>query len=67
MTIQLNLLNRNLFKDCKRAKSDEGKKATAKLAANSLSIDTYITITEKESKLRKTGIFFQSIRKMRMI
>ena len=63
MTIQLNLLNRNLF----RAKSDEGKKAAGNLAAYSLSIDRYITITEKESKLRKTGIFFQSIRKMLMI
>ena len=46
---------------------DEGKKAAANLAAYSLSIDTYINNTEKEAKLRKTGIFFQSIRKMFMI
>ena len=65
--LNLNLLNRNLFIDCKTAKSYEGKKAAANLAAHSLSIDTYITNTEKESKLRKTGIFFQSIRKMLMI
>ena len=65
--LNLNLLNKNLFIDCKTAKSYEGKKATANLAAHSLSIDTYITNTEKESKLRKTGIFFQSIRKMLMI
>ena len=67
MTIQINLLIKNLFKDCKRAQSDEGKKTAANLAAYSFSIDTYIIITEKESKLRKTGIFFQSIRKMLMI
>ena len=66
-TLQLNLLNRNLFIDYKIAKSDEGKKAAANLATYSLSIDTYITNTEKESKLRKTVIFFQSIRKMLMI
>ena len=60
--LNLNLLNENLFIECKRAKSDEGKKAVA----YSLSIDTYITNTEKERKLRKTGIFFQSIRKMLM-
>ena len=65
--MKLNLLNRNLPKDCKGAISNEEKKAAADLAAYSLSIDTYITITEKESKLRKTGIFFQSIRKMLMI
>ena len=67
--IELNLkfLNRNLFIECKTAKTDERKKAAANLAAYSLSIDTYITNTEKESKLRKTGIFFQSIRKMLMI
>ena len=53
----------NLFIECKTAKSDEGKKAAANLAAYSLSIDTYITNTEKENKLRKTCIFFQSIRK----
>ena len=41
----------------KRAKSDEGKKAAANLAAYSLSTDTYITNTAKESKLRKTGMF----------
>ena len=65
--LNLNFLNRNLFIECKTAKSDERKKATANLAACSLSIDTYITNTEKKSKLRKTGIFFQSIRKMLMI
>ena len=46
---------------------DEGKKAAANLAAYSLSIDTYINNTEKESKLSKTGIFFQSTKKMFMI
>ena len=65
--LNLNFLNRNLFIECKTAKSDEGKIAAANLAPYSLSIDTYITNTEKESKLRKTGIFFQSIRKMLMI
>ena len=65
--LNLNLLNRNLFIECKTAKSDEGKKAAANLAAYSLSIDTYMTNTEKETKLRKTGIFFQSIGKMLMI
>ena len=65
--LNLNLLNRNLFRECKTAKKDEGNKAAANLAAYSLSIDTYITNTEKDSKLRKTGIFFQSIRKMLMI
>ena len=49
----------NLFKDRKRAKSDEGKKAAANLTAYSLSSDTYITNTEKESKLWKTGIKYQ--------
>ena len=58
---------RNLFIECKTAKSGEGKKAATNLAAYSLSIDTYITNTEKETKLRKTGKFFQSIRKMLMI
>ena len=43
------------------------QKAATNLAANSLSINTYITNTEKESKLRKTGIFFQNLRKMFMI
>ena len=62
--LNLNLLNRNLFIECKTAKSDEGKKAAANLAAYSLSIDTYITNTEQDSKFRKTGIFFQSIGKM---
>ena len=65
--LNLNLLNRNLFIVSKTAKSDEGKKAAANLAAYSLSMDTYITNTEKESKVRKAGIFFQSIRKMLMI
>ena len=65
--LNLNLLNRNLLIECKIAKSHEGKKAAANLVAYSLSIDTYITNSEKESKLRKTGIFFQSIRKMLMI
>ena len=55
--MKLNLLNRNLSKDCKGAISNEEKKAAADLAAYSLSIDTYITITEKESKHKKTGIF----------
>ena len=40
------------------------QKAAANLAAYSLFIDTFITNTEKESKLRKTGIFFQCLRKM---
>ena len=68
-TIELNLtiLNRNLFTECKTAKNDEGKKAAANIAAYSLSIDTYITKPEKESKLRKKGMFFQSIRKMLLI
>ena len=65
--LNLNLLSRNLFIECKTAKSNYRKKAAANLVAYSLSIDTYITNTEKESKLRKTGIFFQSIRKMLMI
>ena len=47
--------------------SDEEKKAAEDLATYSLSIDTWITNTEKECKNRKTGIFFQSIRKMLMI
>ena len=51
----------------KQTKSDEGKKAAANLAAYYLSFDTYINNTEKESKLRKTGIFFQSIKKMFII
>ena len=42
---------------CKRAKSDEGKKLAANLAAYSFSIDTYITITEKESNLEKRVYF----------
>ena len=69
-TIELNLnllLNRNQFRECKTAKKDKGNKVAANIAAYSLSIDTYITNTEKDSKLRKTGIFFQSIRKMLMI
>ena len=65
--LNISLLNRNLFIECKTAKSDEWKKAAANLASYSLSIDTYINNTEKESKLRKTGIFFQSIKKMLMI
>ena len=56
---QINLLNRNLFKDRKRVKSDEGKKAAANLAAYSLCTDPYISNTEKESKLRKTGKFLK--------
>ena len=53
-TIELNLdlLNRNLFIESKTAATiDEGKKAPANLATYSLSIDTCITNTEKESKL----------------
>ena len=65
--LNLNIVNRNLFTECKTAKNDEGKKATANIAAYSLSIDTYITKPEKESKLRKKGMFFQSIRKMLLI
>ena len=42
-------------------------KEAANLAAYSLSIDMYINDTEKESKLRKTGIFFQSIKKLLII
>ena len=61
------LLKQKSVQRCKRAKSDEGKKAAANLVAYSLFIDTYITNTEKESKPRKAGIFFQSIRKMFMI
>ena len=38
--LNLNLLNRNLFRECKTAKKDEGNKAAANLAAYSLSIDT---------------------------
>ena len=66
-TIQLNLLNRNLFKDYKGAKSDEGKKEAVNFVAHSLSADTYITNSEKECKLRKTGVFFQSFRKIFII
>ena len=55
--LNLNLLNRNLFIVSKTAKSDEGKKAAANLAAYSLSIDTCITNTEKESKLKNGYIF----------
>ena len=63
--LNLNLLNRNLFIVSKTAKSDEGKKAAANLAAYSLSIDTYITNTEKKSKRRKMfQECFQSIRKL---
>ena len=65
--LNLNLLNRNLLRECKTAKKDKGNKVAANIAAYSLSIDTYITNTEKESKLRKTGIFFQNITKMLMI
>ena len=65
--LKLNFLSRNLFIVSKTAKSDEGKKAAANLAAYSLSIDTHKTNTKKESKLRKTSIFFQSIRKMLLI
>ena len=36
-------------------------KEAANLAACSLSFDTYITNIEKQSKLRKTGIFFQRL------
>ena len=56
-----------MFKDGKRAKSDEGQKAAAKLVAHNLSVDMYITNTETEIKLKKTGIFFQSLRKIFMI
>ena len=54
-------------KPLKQTKSDEGKKAAANLAAYCLSFDTYINNTEKESKLWKAGIFFQSIKKMFII
>ena len=60
-------LSPNPFKDCKREKSDEGKKAVVSVVAHSLSVDTYITNNEKESERRKTGTFFQSLRKMFMI
>ena len=40
------------------------QKAAANLAAYSLSIDKYVTKTEKESKFRKTSIFFQSLWKI---
>ena len=39
----------------------------ADFPAYSLSIDTYIPNTEEESKLRKTGIFFQSTMKVFII
>ena len=65
--LSLSLLNRNLFIECKTAKRDEEKKTAEKLVAYSFCIDTYITNTEKESKLRKTDIFFQSIKKILMI
>ena len=48
-------------------KTQTPEKAAANLAAYSLSIDTCITITEKESKLRKAGIFFETLKKMFMI
>ena len=35
-------------------------KAAANLTVYSLFIDTYITNTEQKSKLRKSGIFYQS-------
>ena len=53
--------------DRKRAKSNKEKNAAANLPACSLSIDTCINNTEKERELRKTSIFFQSIKKMFMI
>ena len=65
--LNLNLLNRNLLRECKTAKKDKGNKVAANISAYSFSIDTYITNTEKESKLRKTSIFFQNITKMLMI
>ena len=43
------------------------KEAAANLVPHSLSVDMYITNAEKDSKFRKTGIFFQSLRKMFMI
>ena len=60
-----------MFKDCKKAydfwqlmkKVDEHVAAdldSRNLAVYSFSIDTSITIIEKESKLRKTGSFSQS-------
>ena len=36
-------------------KTQTPQKVAANLAAYSLSVDTYITITEKESKLRKVS------------
>ena len=48
--LNLNILNRNLFTECKTAKNDEGKKAAANKAAYSPSINTYITKTEKEKR-----------------
>ena len=48
-------------------KTQTPKKAAANFAAYSLSIDTCVTNTEKESKLRKTGIFFENLRKMFMM
>ena len=61
-----------MFKDCKRANDfwQLMKKADEHLAANldsinlavySFSIDTSITIIEKENTLRKTGSFSQSL------
>ena len=61
-----------MFADCKRAKSfrqlmkkvDEHVATDLdliNLAVYSFSIDTSITIIEKESKLRKTGSFSQSL------
>ena len=40
------------------------RKAAANLTAYSLSIDTYVTITEKESLLRKIGIFLERVRQL---
>ena len=48
-------------------KTQTPEKAAANLAAYSLSIDTCITNTEKKSKLRKTGIFFENLGKIFMI
>ena len=39
-------------------KTQTPQKEAASLVGYSLSIDTYITNTEKEGKLRKTGVFF---------
>ena len=47
-------------------KTQTTKKEAANLAAYNLFIDSYITNNEKETKLIKKSMFFQSLRKLLM-